>query len=1330
MELLAVILLFYASQYLLAMGEEVFEGAELAVLPCHYSGVIPEVNPSVIWSRHDLKPQTVHLRRKEDDFCGQNQRFSGRTSMKFDALASADFSLSLRNPRLYDSGNYICSISDGIAEITVTEVKLQVKASPESLTMTMKVLKGEESVLLPCQYGKELEEVVTVKWSRSDLNPNIVHKLGNYPSEQNQLYEGRTSMSPYALTSSDFSLTLKEPQLSDSGIYICSIIDDKEEIFLSDVQLHVRASEEFLTVTVEVYKGEESVVLPCQYSKVIEDLVTVKWGRSGLNPDTVHQRRERDDLRGQNQLFEGRTSMRPDALVSGNFSLTLKEPQLSDSGIYICSIIDEEEETRLLDIQLHVKEIFPTWAVVLLVLLVLLAVSGGLLFHFRHDLISVYKVEVDSGVESVLLPFKTTVRLSEYNTTVTWRNNRNRVVHSNCYKDYQQHKQFKGRTEMNINYKSRDFSLTLKNPTDRDSGTYSCTVYDYWSGKILAEKQVLLKVKVYKVEVNSGVKSVLLPFKTTVSLTEDNTTVTWRNNDGRMVASNRYKDDQQHRQYKNRTEMKKNYGSGDFSLTLKNPTVRDSGTYSCTVYDDKSGKIRPNKQVLLKVKVYKVEVDSGVESVLLPFKTPVSLTEEVTVTWRNNSGRVVDGYDWWYKNLQQHKQYEGRTEMKINVKSRDFSLTLKNPTVRDSGTYTCTVSYRQTGEILAMKQVLLKVKVYKVEVDSGVESVLLPFKATVLLSKDNTTVTWTDNPGRVVRKHNRRLGFLSEVQHQRYKNRTEMKTKFTPGNFSLTLKNPRHRDSGIYTCIVSRWGTILAMKQVLLKVKADSLIMAIDFGSAYSGYAFNLKPREKGSETQFKRWGKELGLDSPKTPTCILFDEHKQFLEFGYEAKTAYSNMTEEEAEKHYFFEDFKWFILNIYDWWWTITAANNKEMTRLEVFTEVLRFLKDDALKTIKHHPAGGEISASDFTWVLTVPDSLKDLTKRILTEAAVLAGLVGEDTKDKLVFALESAAALAWCLKPPPDGFITQNHSRTSQDQPPEPAAAGTSCNDPAGGPEPGATKVLLETQNQDQVAVHFKKEPGGTKVLLETQNQDQVAEPGETRVLLETQNQDQVHCKMGTKILLETRNPDRKRYLVVDCGDQIYRITVHEVLEGGALKMLDKDFRRYLGEKKIKEFLREIFSHGVWREYEENFPSEVLKIMFEFIHLQHLDEDVQISCPDTLRERAQREKDIETFFASVEGASWEDGVIKISRDKLRSFFDDSLQRITERLRDVLNKNSNIGFIVLVGGLAESQMLRQFITDQFGHQYKVLCPLRPQEAVLKGAVELGRNPELVQFD
>uniref|UniRef100_A0A3Q2EE47 Ig-like domain-containing protein n=1 Tax=Cyprinodon variegatus TaxID=28743 RepID=A0A3Q2EE47_CYPVA len=117
------------------------------------------------------------------------------------------------------------------------------------------------------------------------------------------------------------------------------------------------ASQDSLSKYVEVQEGAPSVLLPCNYSKEID---TVKWSRFDLNPTTVHERRiNGDDLQEQNQQFKGRTFMRPDALDSLDFSLTLKELQPSDSGVYICSIIDKKEETPLTEVQLYVRGQLP-----------------------------------------------------------------------------------------------------------------------------------------------------------------------------------------------------------------------------------------------------------------------------------------------------------------------------------------------------------------------------------------------------------------------------------------------------------------------------------------------------------------------------------------------------------------------------------------------------------------------------------------------------------------------------------------------------------------------------------------------------------------------------------------------------------------------------------------------------------------------------------------------------------------------------------------------------------------------------------------------------------
>uniref|UniRef100_A0A3B3XDL2 Ig-like domain-containing protein n=1 Tax=Poecilia mexicana TaxID=48701 RepID=A0A3B3XDL2_9TELE len=104
---------------------EVNEGAESVLLPCIYSGRPPE-DPFLLWTRSDLSPNSVHLRRENgDDLKNQNQRFRGRTSMNPDALETGNFSLTLRKPEQDDGGNYRCSISDGIEELNLKQIHLK-----------------------------------------------------------------------------------------------------------------------------------------------------------------------------------------------------------------------------------------------------------------------------------------------------------------------------------------------------------------------------------------------------------------------------------------------------------------------------------------------------------------------------------------------------------------------------------------------------------------------------------------------------------------------------------------------------------------------------------------------------------------------------------------------------------------------------------------------------------------------------------------------------------------------------------------------------------------------------------------------------------------------------------------------------------------------------------------------------------------------------------------------------------------------------------------------------------------------------------------------------
>ncbi|XP_036007142.1 myelin-oligodendrocyte glycoprotein-like isoform X1 [Fundulus heteroclitus] len=252
----------------------------------------------------------------------------------------------------------------------------------------VEAIEGMESVSLPCSYYSGVTEEPLLKWTSGDFIPNAVHLRRGEQDDlknQNQHFRGRTSMEPDALETRDFSLTLKKPNISDNGNYTCSFYTGREEFIMTTIHLKVKGDQEEVKLT----GGAESVVLPCRTSLKLHEKTSVHWTRSEPEFNTVHvYSNQSKDQNKQDSLYRGRTKLNEDLLRTGDLSLTLSYPTERDGGTYICTVYRDEDILRWKVVLKHVRETFPSWATALLVLLVLLIISAGLLYRFRHRFIS------------------------------------------------------------------------------------------------------------------------------------------------------------------------------------------------------------------------------------------------------------------------------------------------------------------------------------------------------------------------------------------------------------------------------------------------------------------------------------------------------------------------------------------------------------------------------------------------------------------------------------------------------------------------------------------------------------------------------------------------------------------------------------------------------------------------------------------------------------------------------------------------------------------------------------------------------------------------------
>ncbi|XP_003202381.1 heat shock 70 kDa protein 12A-like [Meleagris gallopavo] len=421
-------------------------------------------------------------------------------------------------------------------------------------------------------------------------------------------------------------------------------------------------------------------------------------------------------------------------------------------------------------------------------------------------------------------------------------------------------------------------------------------------------------------------------------------------------------------------------------------------------------------------------------------------------------------------------------------------------------------------------------------------------------------------------------------------------------------------------------------------------VVAIDFGTSYSGYCFSLASGTDQICQVF--WGMEHGYNSLKTPTCILFNENQEFAKFGYDAVIKYKSLPASEAHKWYFFQNFK---MSLYNRKVTsdmrLEASNGNTLPALLVFAESLRYMEQHALNTIQEASSNTVCDLEEITWVITVPAIWSTAAKQFMRLAAKEAGLISDMISEKLIIALEPEAASLWCKQLPRQGFLAEGSDKRK-----------------------------------------FEDSPG-------------------------------------------------IQYIVVDCGGGTVDITVHEIQENRCLKELHKACGGGWGGNRVDEnlniFLREVFDDGVWDEYVKSYPIELQRMMndFSFQKCSADREAVYLHCYYNLTKLAERKKDISHFFKKATGAVWCDGMIMITYEKMKSFFEYSIKKIIAALREILAKPemAKVQYILLVGGFASSVILRHEVRQAFSRNYHIFCPLEAQLAIAKGAVLFGINQKIV---
>ena len=178
-------------------------------------------------------------------------------------------------------------------------------------------------------------------------------------------------------------------------------------------------------------------------------------------------------------------------------------------------------------------------------------------------------------------------------------------------------------------------------------------------------------------------------------------------------------------------------------------------------------------------------------------------------------------------------------------------------------------------------------------------------------------------------------------------------------------------------------------------------VIAIDFGTGESGYALVANSSNKNTKPIIEVFN-PCDDNDQKTPTAILFDNNKNFLDFGSNAIRKYAEIVDN-GSTALLFQNYK---ISLYHMQSEANSMDGRSMPLITVISETLKYISNCALNKLSEQ-VGETLHKEKIRWILTVPALWNEEHKLFMRKAAVKAGIINEENSFNLLLCLEPEGA-----------------------------------------------------------------------------------------------------------------------------------------------------------------------------------------------------------------------------------------------------------------------------------------------------------------------------------